>query len=69
MIPDIGFREGFVSWDGKDEHFVQLNGINKFEKIKKGSKVYHQQLFSPLPGGHQHRGNRELYCTRQQQFL
>jgi rod shape-determining protein MreC len=51
MIPDIGFREGNVSWDGKDENFVQLNGINKFEKIKKGSKVLTSSYSPHFPEG------------------
>lgn len=51
MIPDIDFREGFVSWDGKDEHFVQLNGINKFEKIKKGAKVLTSSYSPHFPEG------------------
>lgn len=51
MIPDIGFREGFVSWDGKDEHFVQLNGINKFEKIRKGAKVLTSSYSPHFPEG------------------
>ena len=51
MIPDIGFKEGFVSWDGKDERFVQLNGINKFEKLKKGSKILTSSYSPHFPEG------------------
>jgi len=51
MILEIGFREGFISWDGKDPAFVQLNGVNKFEKLRKGLKVYTSQYSPNFPDG------------------
>jgi rod shape-determining protein MreC len=51
MIPDIGFKEGFISWDGKDENYVQLSGVNKFEKLKKGFKVYTSNYSPHFPAG------------------
>lgn len=50
-IPELGFKEGFISWDGKDPAFVQLNGVNKFEKLRKGLKVYTSQYSPNFPDG------------------
>ena len=51
MIPELGFREGVISWDGKDPAFGQLNGVNKFEKLRKGLKVYTSQYSPNFPDG------------------
>jgi rod shape-determining protein MreC len=51
MIRELEFREGFISWDGKDPNFVQLNGVNKFEKLRKGLKVYTSQYSPNFPDG------------------
>ncbi|MEY3983902.1 MAG: hypothetical protein RL160_1461 [Bacteroidota bacterium] len=51
MIKELGFREGFISWDGKDPNYVQLNGVNKFEKLRKGLKIYTSQYSPNFPDG------------------
>lgn len=51
MIPSINFREGSVSWNGANPELVQLNGVNKFEKLKKGMMVVTSNYSVKFPPG------------------
>ncbi len=49
MIPAIGFKEGSITWDGKDPTLVQLDGVNKFENLKKGMLVVSSSFSNKFP--------------------
>lgn len=51
MIPDIGFREGSVTWNGSDPRVAQLNWVNKFEALKPGMEVYTSNFSVKFPPG------------------
>lgn len=51
MIPAIGYRDGSVTWNGKDPSFIQLNGVSRFEKISKGMKVVTSNYSVKFPPG------------------
>lgn len=51
MIPDIGFREGSITWNGLDPNLVQLNNVDKFKNIKPGMKVFTSNYAVKFPAG------------------
>ncbi len=51
MIPEIGFREGSVTWNGLDPDLAQLNYVNKFENLKPGMKIYTSNYSIKFPPG------------------
>lgn len=51
MIPAIGFREGSITWDGRDPGLAQLNWVNKFEKLKPGMDVLTSNFSVKYPAG------------------
>ncbi len=51
FIPEIGFKEGSITWNGSDPGLVQLNGVNKFEPLKKGMKVFTSAYSTNFPAG------------------
>ncbi len=51
MIPELNIREGSITWDGEDADIVQLNNINKFEKLKPGMKVVTSNYSVKFPSG------------------
>ena len=38
-ILPLGINDGVLKWQGLDPRVISLEGINKFEKLKKGMKV------------------------------
>lgn len=51
MIPEIGFREGSVTWNGQDPELAQLNFVSKFEVVKPGMKVLTSNFSLKFPAG------------------
>lgn len=51
MIPAINFRDGSVTWNGKDPTLIQLNGVSRFEKISKGMEVVTSNYSVKFPPG------------------
>lgn len=51
MIPDVGFRDGSVTWDGDDPTVAQLNWVNKFEALKPGMEVITSNYSVKFPPG------------------
>jgi rod shape-determining protein MreC len=51
MIPAANFRDGSVSWNGKDPTIIQLNGVSRFEKITPGMDVLTSNYSVKFPPG------------------
>lgn len=51
MIPAIDFRDGSVSWNGKNPNLIQLNGVSRFEKVKTGMQVLTSNYSVKFPPG------------------
>ena len=51
MIPQTNFRDGSVSWNGKDPTIIQLNGVSRFEKITPGMNVVTSNYSVKFPPG------------------
>jgi rod shape-determining protein MreC len=51
MIPAIGFRDGWISWNGKDPQYIQLSGVSRFEKVKPGMEVLTSNYSVKFPAG------------------
>jgi rod shape-determining protein MreC len=51
MIPAANFRDGSVSWNGKDPTIIQLNGVSRFEKISPGMDVLTSNYSVKFPPG------------------
>jgi len=51
MIPAANFRDGSVSWNGKDPTVIQLNGVSRFEKITPGMDVLTSNYSVKFPAG------------------
>ena len=51
MIPQTNFRDGSVSWNGKDPTIIQLNGVSRFEKINPGMDVVTSNYSVKFPTG------------------
>lgn len=51
MIPSANFRDGSVSWNGKDPNIIQLNGVSRFEKITPGMSVVTSNYSVKFPSG------------------
>jgi rod shape-determining protein MreC len=51
MIPQTSFRDGSVSWNGKDPTLIQLNGVSRFEKITPGMDVVTSNYSVKFPAG------------------
>lgn len=51
MIPVANFRDGSVSWNGKDPTVIQLNGVSRFEKIATGMEVVTSNYSVKFPSG------------------
>ncbi|MFN4915541.1 MAG: rod shape-determining protein MreC [Sphingomonadales bacterium] len=51
MIPSANFRDGSVSWNGKDPTIIQLNGVSRFEKITPGMSVVTSNYSVKFPSG------------------
>jgi rod shape-determining protein MreC len=51
MIPAANFRDGSVSWNGKDPNIIQLNGVSRFEKIQPGMDVVTSNYSVKFPAG------------------
>lgn len=51
MIPAIDFRDGSVSWNGKNSNVIQLSGVSRFEKIKPGMEVLTSNYSVKFPAG------------------
>lgn len=51
MIPAANFRDGSVSWNGKDPTVIQLNGVSRFEKITPGMEVVTSNYSVKFPSG------------------
>lgn len=44
-------EEGFISWDGKDPHYVTLKDISKSAKVQKGDSIVTSGLTTRFPYG------------------
>lgn len=51
MIPAIDFRDGSVSWNGKNPQYIQMFGVSRFEKVKTGMKVFTSNYSVKFPPG------------------
>ncbi|MBS3913152.1 MAG: rod shape-determining protein MreC [Bacteroidetes bacterium] len=51
MIPAIQFREGSITWNGRDPSLAQLNWVNKFEKLSPGMDVLTSNFSVKYPPG------------------
>ena len=51
MIPAANFRDGSISWNGKDPSLIQLNGVSRFEKISPGMDVLTSNYSVKFPPG------------------
>lgn len=51
MIPAIGFKDGSITWDGKNPKRIQLNGVSRFEKVQAGMMVLTSNYSVKFPPG------------------
>lgn len=51
MIPAIGFKDGSITWDGKNARRIQLNGVSRFEKVQAGMMVLTSNYSVKFPPG------------------
>ena len=50
-IREITLNQGVISWDGSNPRFIDLLEVNRFEKVKKGMKLFTSNYSLIFPAG------------------
>ncbi len=50
-VREITLNQGVINWDGSNPRFINLQEVNRFEKVKKGMKLYTSNYSLIFPAG------------------
>jgi rod shape-determining protein MreC len=50
-LRDITLNQGVLNWNGNNPQFASLNEVNRFEKVKKGMKLFTSNYSLIFPAG------------------
>ncbi len=50
-VREITLNQGVINWDGNNPKFIDLQEVNRFEKVKKGMKLYTSNYSLIFPAG------------------